>query len=61
MGKITEKEIERSRPGVSHDMVRRVLGNLKKDGKITCQVRGPGARWRKKGNIDDTQEIQTAH
>ena len=43
-------DVERSCPGVSHDMVRRVLRNLKKDDKIICQGRGPGAKWRKKGN-----------
>jgi Fic family protein len=42
-------DVERFCPGVSHDMVRRVLRNLKKDDKIICQGRGPGAKWRKKG------------
>jgi Fic family protein len=43
-------DVKRSCPGVSHDMVRRVLRNLKKTDKIICQGRGPGAKWRKKGN-----------
>ena len=42
-------DIERTCPGVSRDMIRTVLKNLKNENKITCVGRGPGARWRKKG------------
>lgn len=44
-------DLERSCPTVSRDMVRRVLRDLQKTGKVECLGRGPGARWRKKGNI----------
>jgi Fic family protein len=36
-------------PGVSHDMVRKVLKALQSAGRVECQGRGPGAVWRKKG------------
>ncbi|KKK88911.1 hypothetical protein LCGC14_2738370, partial [marine sediment metagenome] len=35
-------------PGVSRDMIRRVLRQLKKDGEVECLGRGPDALWRKK-------------
>ena len=41
---------ERACPGVSRDMVRRVLRDLQKARKVECVGRGPGALWRKKGN-----------
>lgn len=43
-------DIERTCPGISRDMIRTVLKNLKKEGKVLCTGRGPGAKWRKKGN-----------
>jgi Fic family protein len=42
-------DLERSCPGVSRDMIRKVLKNLKKSGQVECLGRGPGAPWRKKG------------
>ncbi len=48
-GEFTLADLERSCPGVSRDMIRRVLRNLKKSKKIECLGRGPGALWRKKG------------
>lgn len=42
-------ELEHACPGVSRDMVRRVLRELQKSGKVACLGRGPGAAWRKKG------------
>lgn len=42
-------DLERACPGVSRDMVRRVLRNLRRAGRVECLGRGPGARWRKKG------------
>jgi Fic family protein len=45
----TLSELERACPEVSHDMVRRVLQDLKAAHKVESLGRGPGARWRKKG------------
>lgn len=49
-GEFTLGDLERSCPGVSRDMVRRVLRDLQKARKVECLGRGPGASWRKKGN-----------
>jgi len=43
-------DLERSCPGVSRDMIRKVLRDLKKSGQVECLGRGPGAPWRRKGN-----------
>ena len=40
----TVTDMERACPGVSRDMIRRVLRNLKTAGEIECLGRGPGAR-----------------
>ena len=42
-------EIEADCPGVSREMVRVVLRQMKKDGSIVLQGSGRGARWRRKG------------
>jgi Fic family protein len=42
-------ELERSCPGVSRDMIRKVLRDLRKSGQVECLGRGPGAPWRRKG------------
>ena len=42
-------DLEQACPGVSRDMIRKVLKDLKKAGGIGCFGRGPGAVWRKKG------------
>ncbi len=47
-GEFTLADIERSCPGVSRDMVRRVLRELQRAGKVECIGRGPGAPWRKR-------------
>ncbi len=44
----TLADLERACPSVSRDMVRRVLRDLQKSGKMECLGRGPGAPWRKK-------------
>jgi Fic family protein len=44
----TLADLERACPGVSRDMVRRVLRDLQKKGSVECLGRGPGAVWRKK-------------
>ena len=48
----TLTDLERACPGVSRDMVRRVLRDLQDAGNVECLGRGPGARWRsrEKGN-----------
>jgi hypothetical protein len=42
-------DLERACPGVSRDMVRRVLRDLQKAKAVVCLGRGPGAAWRKEG------------
>lgn len=49
-GEFTLAEIERACPGVSRDMIRRVLKSMRESGLIECLGRGPGATWRKKGS-----------
>jgi Fic family protein len=49
-GEFTLADLERACPGVSRDMIRRVLRYLQKAGRVTCLGRGPGAPWRRKGN-----------
>jgi len=48
-GKFTLSDLERACPGVSRDMVRRVLQELQKARKVECLGRGPGTAWQKKG------------
>ncbi len=43
-------DVERLCPNVSRDMIRYLLRNLKESGRVECIGRGPGAKWRKKGN-----------
>jgi Fic family protein len=42
--------LERACPGVSRDMIRRVLRELQGLREVECLGRGPGALWRKRGN-----------
>jgi len=49
-GDFTLVELERACPGVSRDMVRRILWRLRRAGAIECLGRGPGAAWTKRGN-----------
>ena len=44
----TLADLEKICPGVSRDMVRRVLRDLRANGEIECLGRGPGAPWRKR-------------
>lgn len=41
-------DLERLCPGVSRDMIRRVLRDLKAAERVECLGRGPGAKWRKR-------------
>ena len=50
-GTFTLSEVERACPGVSRDMVRKVLRDMKKSGLLSCLGHGPGASWEKKGTI----------
>jgi Fic family protein len=52
-GEFTLSDLERACPGVSRDMVRRVLREIQKAGKVVCLGRGPGAAWRRKGNTPE--------
>ncbi len=45
--KFTLSQLERICPGVSKDMVRRVVRDLQKQGKLKSLGRGPGALWQK--------------
>ncbi len=45
----TISELERTCPGVSRDMVRRVLREEQRAGRLVCQGRGPAAVWMRKG------------
>ncbi|MEO8007538.1 MAG: Fic family protein, partial [Betaproteobacteria bacterium] len=49
-GEFTVSELERACPGVSRDMIRRVLRNLRQAKKVECLGRGPGAPWRRRGS-----------
>lgn len=40
-------DLERLCPGVSRDMIRRLLRDLKAAKRVECLGRGPGAKWRK--------------
>jgi len=42
-------EIEQACPGVSRDMIRKILRGLQASGEVECVGRGPGARWKKRG------------
>ncbi len=47
-GEFTVTQIEQACPGVSRDMVRRILQAQQAVGAVACQGRGPAARWQKK-------------
>ena len=48
-GEFTVSQLGQACPGVSRDMIRRVLRLQQDAGIIECQGRGPAARWKKKG------------
>jgi Fic family protein len=49
-GEFSLSELERACPGVSRDMIRRVLRELRGEREVECLGRGPGALWRKRGS-----------
>jgi Fic family protein len=42
-------DIERACPGVGREWIRNVLAEMRDEGKVTCQGRGPAARWKNLG------------
>ena len=48
-------EIQRRCPGVSLDMIRKVLKDLRKNGEVECTSRGKNATWRALGNRPDNR------
>lgn len=48
-GEFTVSQLAQACPGVSRDMIRRVLREQQSANAIECQGRGPAARWKKKG------------
>ncbi len=48
-GEFTVSQLEQACPGISRDMIRRVLRAQQVADAIECQGRGPAARWRRKG------------
>jgi len=49
-GSFTLGDLEHACPGVSRDMIRKVLQVLQKAGKVECLGKGRKANWRKQGN-----------
>ncbi len=47
-GEFSVAQLELRCPGVSRDMVRRVLRERQVAGAVECQGRGPAAKWRKR-------------
>lgn len=47
-GPFTLTEVETACPGVSRDMVRKVLKDMKNRNALTCSGKGPAARWEKR-------------
>lgn len=48
-GEFTVSQLEQACPGVSRDMIRRVLRGQQSAKVVECQGRGPAARWMRKG------------
>ncbi len=46
LGEFRLSDIERACPGVGREWIRALLSDLKAEGKVSCQGKGPGARWR---------------
>jgi len=45
-GEFRLADIERACPGVGREWIRRILAEMKASGDVTCQGKGPAARWR---------------
>ena len=51
VGEFTLTDLERACQALVETWVRRVLRELQKSGKVECRGRGPGAPWRRRGNV----------
>jgi Fic family protein len=49
-------DIEAACPGVGREWIRSLLADLKESGEVTCQGKGPGARWRYHRSKGSTSE-----
>lgn len=49
-GMFTLVELINNCPGVSRDLIRKVVKDLQKKGLLKALGRGPGAKWKRKGN-----------
>jgi Fic family protein len=49
-------DIEAACPGVGREWIRSLLADLKRSGEVTCQGKGPGARWRHHRSKGTTSE-----
>jgi Fic family protein len=47
-------DIERACPGVGREWIRTLLNSLKKSGQVAVRGKGPAARWRFRGEEDDS-------
>ncbi|WP_293081283.1 hypothetical protein [Moorena sp. SIO4A1] len=48
VGDFSIKHLQEQCPNVGIDLIRRILGQQRKAGRLECLGRGPNARWRKK-------------
>lgn len=46
LGEFRLSDIERACPGAGREWIRALLSDWKAEGKVSCQGKGPGARWR---------------
>jgi Fic family protein len=49
-GDFSIASLQRECPGVSLDMIRHVLGEMRRDGQVECVRRGRGSLWRRRGH-----------
>jgi hypothetical protein len=52
-GRFRLADVEQTCPGVSRDLIRRILRRLQQAGRIECLGRGRSAEWRNKGTIPE--------
>ena len=50
LGDFRLADIERACPGVGREWIRTLLAGLKAAGEVSCQGKGPAARWRQLGS-----------
>lgn len=49
-GEFSVSDVHKKSPGVSVDLIRRVLKDMQSEGTVECLGRGRSAKWRKTGN-----------